>query len=325
MKSFRRAFFVFSCILILFSALEQAFGQAGSSHPSSGPAIISDHVQKQEKWFQRGRIIPGQSAAALRYRAHQQKMQMRALRLGTSSPRATITESWIPLGPAPLASDASGTGIQNYNWVSGRATSVVIDPADPSGNTVYIGGAYGGVWKSLNAGSQSTDPASVKWIPVTDNQATLAVGSIAIQPQLANPNPANSVILVGTGETDSSTDSYYGLGILRSPDAGMTWTLATQDTTQTRSFAGLGFSKIAFSTTSPNLVVAAAAASSQGIAEGLENPVAVNRGIYYSTDSGISWTYANVTDGTNAPDPGSVSSVVYDAVAGEFLAAISLH
>jgi hypothetical protein len=66
--------------LIFGSAPEQILGQAGSSRPSSGPAILLDHAPKQEKWFQRGRIIPGHSAAALRYRAHLQKMQMRASR-----------------------------------------------------------------------------------------------------------------------------------------------------------------------------------------------------------------------------------------------------
>jgi len=35
-------------------------------------------------------------------------------------------------------------------WLSSRGerTSVVIDTADPTGNTVYLGGAYGGVWRS---------------------------------------------------------------------------------------------------------------------------------------------------------------------------------
>jgi hypothetical protein len=325
MKSLHSVFVFIAGVLILISASGKVWGQTGSSNPSSGPVIISDQASRQERWFQRGRIIPGQSAAALRYRAHQQKMWMRVLRAETSQSPQIITESWIPLGPAPLASDASGTGIQDYGWVSGRATSVAIDPADPSGNTVYVGGAYGGVWKSINAGSQSADPASVKWIAVTDSQATLAVGSIAIQPQLTNANPANSVILVGTGESNGSADSYYGLGIMRSSDAGITWTLATQDTTQTRSFAGLAFGKLAFSTISPNRVVAAAAAAPEGIAEGLENPVAANRGIYYSADGGISWTYATVSDGTGTPDPSSVSSVIYNAAAGQFFAASSLH
>ena len=147
----------------------------------------------------------------------------RTQKLGDAVPTALV---WSPLGPAPLASDASGVGEYNYGWVSGRATAVAIDPADPTGSTVYIGGAYGGVWKSTNATQAVTQNSSgVTWTALTDNQATLAVGAIAIQP--GNNNPNNSVILVGTGETNSSADSYYGLGILRSPDAGTTWTLIT--------------------------------------------------------------------------------------------------
>jgi len=237
-------------------------------------------------------------------------------------PLSAVSGSWTPLGPAPLASDATGFGGQDYGAVSGRATSVAIDPADPSGNTVYVGGAYGGVWKSSNAGS--FNPANVTWTPLTDQEAALAVGAIAIQPQPINPLPAQSVILVGTGETNSSADSYYGLGILRSMDGGMTWNLITQDR-GLRSFAGMGFSKIAFSTASPNLVVAAAASASQGIIEGLENPGTVNRGIYYSTDSGISWTYASMKDGGVTIAPGSATSVVFNSVTGKFFAAMRSH
>src|SRR5205807_6186471 len=131
----------------------------------------------------------------------------------------------------------------------------------------------------------STNSSSVSWIPVADAQATLAIGSIAVQPQLSNPNAAASVVLVGTGETDSSTDSYYGLGILRSINGGQTWTLISQDSTATHPLAGLGFSQIAFSTANSSLVVAAAGSASEGIVEGLENPVAVNRGLYYSTNA----------------------------------------
>src|SRR5438445_9710798 len=132
-----------------------------------------------------------------------------ATRMNTEITAATTTAIgiWTPLGPAPLASDATGFGAQDYKWVSGRATAVAVDPSDSSGNTVYVGGAYGGVWKSSNAGPLSPNASSVTWNPVIDNQPTLAVGAIAIQP--GNPNPANSVILVGTGETNSSADSYY--------------------------------------------------------------------------------------------------------------------
>jgi len=139
-------------------------------------------------------------------------MRMRAARLSTTKSRGndappSSSVVWSPLGPAPLASDASGVGEYDYGWVSGRATAVAVDPADPTGNTVYIGGAYGGVWKSTNATLPVTLTSSdVTWTALTDDQATLAVGAIAIQP--GNSNSNNSLILVGTGEANSSADSY---------------------------------------------------------------------------------------------------------------------
>lgn len=193
-----------------------------------------------------------------------------------------------------------------------------IPPTAPA-NTVYGGGAFGGVWKSQNAGTLSPNPSSVTWTTLTDNQPTLTVGSIAIQPQLSSPNAANSVILVGTGETNSSGASYYGLGILRSANAGNGWVLISQEAAGTRSFAGLGFSKIAFSTVNPDLVVAAAAGASEGVVEGLEDPVITNRELYYSTDAGQSWNYALVKDAGLVIDPSSAASVVYNATAGQFL------
>jgi hypothetical protein len=97
-------------------------------------------------------------------------------------------------------------------------TAVAIDPADPSGNTVYIGGAQGGVWKSTNAANNTAN--SVTWTPVTDHQATLSIGANAIQP--GNTDPTKTVVLAATGEADNSGDSYFGLGILRSTNAGGT-------------------------------------------------------------------------------------------------------
>jgi len=289
-------------------------------------------LSKGAAWFLRGRTAAGQSAAALRYRAYQQKLNARAARLSVAAgvsfsglPHASAVTAWTPLGPAPLASDASGVGEQDYNWVSGRATAVAIDHADASGNTVYIGGAYGGVWKSTTAGPLSSNPGAVVWNALIDNQATLSVGAIAIQPQLANPDTTKSVVLVGTGETNSSTDSYYGLGILRSADAGNTWSLIGQDVTKTHSFAGIGFSQIAFSTANPSLVVAAAAGTSLGELEGLENPQAANLGLYYASNGGVTWNAATITDGTAAVLPGSATAVVYNGIAGEFFAALRFH
>ncbi len=302
----------------------------GQENPAQGGgAEASRNIHRREQWFAQGRTLDLEPAASARNHALRQKMAMRAIRRAQPRQESSLNAfagEWVQLGPAPLISDASGVGLQDYNFVAGRATAVAIDPADSSGDTVYIGGAYGGIWKSLNAGPLSSNPGSVAWVPLTDNEATLAVGSIAIQPQLSNPDPRKSVILVGTGETNGSADSYYGLGILRSADAGSTWNLISTDSSPTpRSFAGLGFSKIAFSTSNPSLVVAAAAGTSEGITEGEENPVLVNRGIYYSADSGVSWRYSTIKDSNAVTDPSSVSAVVYNAAANQFFAAISQH
>ena len=285
-----------------------------------------DYPRARDEWFSRGRTAAsGESPALLRYRAYQQKLQLRtrtfSARTVIANPRIANTGGWAPLGPAPLASDATGVGAQDYHQVSGRATAVAIDPADPTGNTVYIGGAHGGVWKSSNAGSLSTSPSGVIWSPVLDYEPTLAVGSIAIQP--GNANPGQSVVLVGTGEPNSSADSYYGLGILRSADGGQTWTLIPSANGGARSFAGMGFSKIAFnSTTGKTNVVVAAAAAAESF--GLDT-TGVNRGLYVSQDSGQTWSYASVKDGSTTIDAGSATSVVYNKAMGAFYAAMRYH
>jgi hypothetical protein len=324
-----------------------SFQKSGTGSDTSGEerngvrAYLRDRLHWN--WNQRGRSVPpGESAAGLRSRAYRQKMAMRAARAAatpppkqsldgaptTSPPQKSLggvpasATGWTPLGPAPLASDATGDGGQDYNWVSGRATSVLIDPADNSGNTVFLGGAYGGLWKSTNAGSLSSSPASVTWQALIDDQPTLAVGAIALQPG------NSSVILVGTGEANGSSDSYYGLGILRSTDGGATWTQNTgKGQPPDQSFLGIGFSKIAFSTANPTLVVAAAAGDN-GLCLGEEAATAGNtgpclgpqedgnspgRGLYYSTNGGVTWNRATLTDGSVAA---SATSVIYNPLQG---------
>jgi hypothetical protein len=183
-------------IVLLMAA--SAVAQVG--RPVTAAARQQNNAAR-EHWQASGRRLPGASSAALRQNALKQKSRMRNLRT-LSAPVGGISGAWVPLGPLPLPSDASGIGLQDYNWVSGRATTVAIDPNDLTGNTVYAGGAYGGVWKSTNAGNLSPSPVSVNWSPLTDNQPTLAIGAIAVQPQLGIPNAANSVVLAGTGETN---------------------------------------------------------------------------------------------------------------------------
>jgi hypothetical protein len=307
-------------------SIAHAQGVKKSARETSPADGETDHERQRSEWFLHGRIVPGKSSAELRHRAYEIKMRARASRLArarTIRPNAqalSLSGGWTPLGPVPLASDASGDGFQNYNQVSGRATAVAIDPADASGNTIYIGGAQGGVWKSANAAASVAN--SVTWLGITDDQATLSIGAIAIQP--GNTNPAQSVILVGTGEADNSSDSYFGLGILRSADGGNTWMLIPAANGGAYSFSGLGAARMAFSTAvgQTSTVVAAMSATTEGVTDGAFTD-STYRGLYTSTDAGQTWTYDNLF--SSASEATSATSVAYNAAAGLFFAAVRYH
>ncbi|MGH9565489.1 MAG: WD40/YVTN/BNR-like repeat-containing protein, partial [Candidatus Angelobacter sp.] len=203
---------------------------------------------------------------------------------------------------------------------------MAVDQNDFSGNTVYAAGAYGGLWKSTNAAGPA---GSVSWSPLLDNQPTLAVGAIALKPDTTG---ATTVILAGSGETNNSGDSYYGLGILRSADAGLTWTLvdgatdATSGAPRSVTFKGLGFSKIVFNTRpGATSQVVAATGTTNASANGAGNSNFA-RGLYFSADAGITWNLAFVTnDGVNPISFSSATDVVFDAVSGQFFAALHLQ
>jgi len=310
--SSRQLFAILKVVLALLFLFTSGFTQdpiTAADNNANGWRVRAD---KRAAWMKRGREAPpGQSAAALRLRAHSQKMTLRARREATAK-RGTLSTAgspgWVPLGPAPLVSDRN-----IYGLVSGRATSVAIDRSDPTGNTVYIGGAYGGVWKSTNA--TAIPLSSVIWSPVTDQQASLATGAVSVKAD-------GSVVLVGTGEPNNSLDSYYGVGILRSTDEGAHWTLVPSADGGAHSFAGLGVAKFAWSTATgqSNTVVAATATTAKGFDEG-NITGSTNRGLYRSSNGGQSWSYQVLPDG----GPISATDVVYDASAAKFVAVVQDH
>ena len=204
----RATLFVLFPLLLMPLAQSQGANKNVTATSSAGEDTDrdKDHEEERSAWFLHGRTVPGKSAAELRHRAYQAKMQARAARLARAqTPRSRLPTAssfadgrrwarcrWPPMQPA--------SGFQNYNQVSGRATAVAIDPADPPATRSTSAERRAG------CGSPPTPATSVAnnvtWTAVTDDQATLSIGAIAIQP--GNSDPAQSVVLVGTGEADNS-------------------------------------------------------------------------------------------------------------------------
>ena len=105
--------------------------------------------------------------------------------------------------------------------IGGRTLALAFNPQDP--NTIYAGSASGGLWRTRTGGV-----GVAAWEYVRTGHPVLGVGSIAIA-----PNDSNT-IYIGTGEVysydntqgglvDRLTRGSFGIGILKSSDAGLTW------------------------------------------------------------------------------------------------------
>jgi hypothetical protein len=175
--------------------------------------------------------------------------------------------SWTGIGPAPIANGQNpGNGP-----VSGRVTGVTTDPTNS--NLIYVSTAGGGLWRSADGGQT--------WTPLTDNQATLTTGTI-LDANSGHVQASPAALYAGTGEANNSADSYYGLGLLKSLDGGVTWTLITGNSGKNE-FNGSAIARIASVASNPNIVYVA-------VTGGAVNGVSGNSGVWKSSDGGMTWT-----------------------------------
>jgi photosystem II stability/assembly factor-like uncharacterized protein len=140
----------------------------------------------------------------------------------------------------------------------GRALAATGVPGEPE--TFYFGAVGGGVWKTTDAGRV--------WKPIFDAAPIASVGALAVAP--SNP----SVLYVGTGEADMRSDISFGGGVYKSTDAGQTW--RNVGLRETRHIG-----RILIDAHNPEIVLVAALGRAYG-----PNP---ERGVFRSTDGGLSW------------------------------------
>jgi hypothetical protein len=301
------------------------------SGASSQAVAATRPVRLQAQRFLAGRASLGNVSAGQAMEIAREQHALLVLRQHDLPPNSNLNAAWQPLGPNQIASEA-------YGKVTGRVTSIAIDPADATGNTVYVGTTGGGVWKSSNAAGA---PGSVTFTALTDTLPVFSANAgSAVTPSLSIGalSMQSGVILAGTGDPNDATDSYYGSGILRSADGGLTWTLIrnSQDgVAGNHLFAGLGFAGFAWNSASPGTVVAAVSQAAEGVLVNAPNATDSVMGLYYSTDAGVTWQMSIIMDGsqtvqTPLPSGGdqggkAATAVVWNPVRQRFYAAIRFH
>ena len=114
------------------------------------------------------------------------------------------------------------TGCYDYGFTEGRINAMAVDPTTttPGSIVAYAATVGGGVWKTTNCCSNSTS-----WSVTTDDPliSTLAIDTLNI-----DPNDHNTVY-AGTGDLNYGSFSMGSQGILKSTDAGATWTVLGED------------------------------------------------------------------------------------------------
>jgi hypothetical protein len=163
-----------------------------------------EQIERRREWFFSTRTAGTRSddeRARLRWDGVLQTRTAIELQRTRRAESGAQQNPWVPKGPSP-----SGFGSWAFGNVAGRTTALA---ADWSGGILYLGTASGGLWKSLDDG--------VTWTQLFDSVGTMTIGAVAVDPN--DPD----VIWAGTGDNMVGCESYFGIGLMRSADGGLTW------------------------------------------------------------------------------------------------------
>lgn len=123
-----------------------------------------------------------------------------------------LLEAKQRMGSMPEIQVDRDAGIWNWTWlgpgnIGGRIRAILTHPTQP--NTLWIGSAGGGIWKTTDAGNT--------WNPLTDFMPSLAVTAMAMDPH------DSDIIYASTGEGFGNIDGLPGAGIFKSTNGGNSW------------------------------------------------------------------------------------------------------
>lgn len=256
------------------------------------PGGEADDLESMEiDWHNRltyptGRFDP----AWVRQAAAQDAQVARAIPAGLQANDLNQNESslvldpnnFTALGPRPLRMTGC-SGCFSYGLTEGRVNDIAIDPTTTSNGSIvaYLGTVGGGVWKTTNCCSSSTT-----WSSMTDDPliATISVDTVTIDPNNHN------TIYAGTGDLNFGSFSMGSQGILKSSDAGLTWTLLGADVFG----PGLPLPAGQFPQYQAVGKVRVDPRNSSNVVAGTKT------GLYFSYDGGTNWSGPCLTNNFNA-------------------------
>src|SRR5437667_659692 len=192
--------------------------------------------------------------------------------LNPRSPLTFTTTSFTALGPQPERMTGC-SGCFDYTTTEGRVNAIAVDPTTTVNGSIvaYSGAVGGGVWKTTNCCSDMTT-----WTVVTDDPliSTTAIDTIVIDPSDHN------TVYAGTGDLNFGSFSMGSQGILKSTDAGATWTVLGADV------FGMIYSEPPGEFPQYNAVgkVRVDPNNSNNVVAGTK------QGLYFSYDGGTNWT-----------------------------------
>jgi photosystem II stability/assembly factor-like uncharacterized protein len=223
-----------------------------------------DDPEARDRWYWEQRAYPTGTIPVAVHRA----AEMREL----ANYRAMGDEpGWEGIGPAPLLDITYG--LDTAQNASGRALTLAIHPDNP--NTLFLGTAQGGIWKSTDRGAN--------WSSIAERSLpTLAINIIKFKP--GNPN----VLFAATGEPNGST-SIHGTGLLRSTDGGESWQMLPSQGNGW-DFEYSSVTGLEFDARDPNTMYMTTATIVTASAFFKAPPAPPQTGFFKSTDGGQSWT-----------------------------------
>lgn len=217
-------------------------------------------IEQRQLWFERTRSLNSTPNAG-RLRADSVEA-LKQERLRSDPRRAAAGESWEPVGPSSMSMT---------DWVMGKVAGRInaVTPVPGNEDTVYVGTAAGGVWKTTNAG--------ISWTPIFDQVGTLPIGAVTL-----DPNDSNDV-WVGTGDKNGGgCAGYFGQGVYLSEDGGATW--SARNGTGATALPLSIVNAVAVQPTDSNVILAGGAGAC-GATGALTGP-----GVFRSADRGLTWT-----------------------------------